>query len=124
MTDKAGAQHSRPPQQRLKTLAQAALNADVTVGQVDALLDNLTEMLSHLGRSTDAIDETMVRFNSTIKHIDELAPRLIVMIEQMEAIVDRVERLVGLGEAVVSPLSATEHAVRGVVNALRGRAGV
>ena len=28
--------------QRLKTLAQAALNADVTVGQVDSVLTGLT----------------------------------------------------------------------------------
>ncbi|MDF2824210.1 MAG: hypothetical protein K0R68_1618, partial [Mycobacterium sp.] len=32
---------ARPAQQRLRTLAQAALNADVTVGQVDTLLAGL-----------------------------------------------------------------------------------
>jgi hypothetical protein len=40
----------------------------------------------------------------------------------MEGIVGRVERIVGLGEVVMSPLAATESAVRGVVNAVR-RAG-
>ncbi len=37
----------------------------------------------------------------------------------MEGIVDRIERIVGIGEAVMSPLAATESAVRGVVNAMR-----
>ena len=38
------------------------------------------------------------------------------MVDRLEAIVDRVERIVGLGEAAVAPLAATESAVRGVVN--------
>ena len=33
-----------------------------------------------------------------------------------ESIVSRVERIVGIGESVMSPLAATEQAVRGAVN--------
>ena len=39
----------------------------------------------------------------------------------MERIVDRVERIVGVGETAVAPLAATESAARGVVNAIRQR---
>jgi hypothetical protein len=42
----------------------------------------------------------------------------------MEGIVSRVERIVGIGEAVVSPLTATEQAVRGAVNAVRRSTGL
>ena len=55
-----------PERSRIKTLTQAALNADKTVGQVGDVLDSL-------------------------------------------------------GETVMSPLSVTEHAVRGVVGRLRNR---
>ena len=42
MADRGDGVNPRPAQKRLKTLAQAALNADVTVGQVDALLGGLS----------------------------------------------------------------------------------
>jgi hypothetical protein len=53
-----------------------------------------------------------------------LAPRLIGVVERLEAIVERVERIVGLGESVMAPWSATEHAVRGAVNAVRKSTGL
>ena len=56
-----------------------------------------------------------------VPSIEEVAPRLIGVVERLEGVVDRVERIVGLGEAVMSPLTAIEHAVRGVVNTIRER---
>lgn len=115
---------ARPAQQRLRTLAQAALNADVTVGQVDTVLQGLAETLADLDSSTDKLDTTLERFNGTISRIDELAPRLIAVVDRLEAIVDRVERIVGIGESVVSPIAATENAVRGAITAMRNRTGL
>ena len=60
--------------QRIKTLTQAALNADATVEQVDTLLTDLGETLTDLNNSTSGLDATLVRFNDTITRIDELAP--------------------------------------------------
>jgi hypothetical protein len=114
----------RRAQQRLRTLAQAALNADVTVGQVDAVLSGVSETLVDLNSSTGNLDATLERFNATISRIDELASKLIGVVERLEAIVDRVERMVEVGEAVVSPFSATESAVRGMVSAVRNRTGL
>ncbi len=122
MVDKADYPSTRPAKKRLQTLAQAALNADVTVGQVDELLGTLSERLADLNRSTDGLDATLARFNETITSIDELAPRLIAVVDRMEAIVSRVERIVGIGEAVISPLAVAENTVRGVVAAVRDRA--
>jgi len=124
MVDKSDYPAPRPAKKRLQTLAQAALNADVTVGQVEEVLEGLGETLTDLNRSTDGLDATLVRFNETITKIDELAPRLIGVVERLEKIVDRVERIVDIGETVVSPLSATENAVRGVISAVRSRAGM
>ena len=39
----------------------------------------------------------------------------------VEAIVDRIDYIVGLGETVMSPLSVTEHTLRGVFDRLRHR---
>ena len=114
----------RSGRERIQKLAQAALNADVTVDQVDAILAGLGETLEDLNNSTGNLDATLVRFNETINHINELAPRLNAVVGRLEAIVDRVERIVGLGEAAVAPLAATESALRGVVNRVRRTTGL
>jgi hypothetical protein len=125
MTDKGvGRSRAASGRQRIKTLTQAALNADVTVEQVATLLTALGETLTDLDKSTSGLDTTLARFNDTITRIDELAPRLIGVVERLEAIVDRVERIVGLGESVMAPWSATEHAVRGAVKAVRKSTGL
>ena len=124
MADKGGRTGTRTGRERIQKLAQAALNADVTVDQVDAILAGLSETLKDLDKSTSGLDATLERFNETINHINELAPRLNAVVDRMEGIVARVERIVGIGEAVMSPLTATEHAVRGAVNKMRRTAGL
>lgn len=46
------------------------------------------------------------------------------MVERLESIVDRVEVIVGIGEAVMAPLAATESAVRGMIERVRKSAGL
>ena len=110
---------ARTGRERIQKLAQAALNADVTVDQVDAFLAGLGETLEDLNNSTGNLDATLERFNDTISRINELAPRLNAVVDRLEGIVDRVERIVGIGEAAMAPLAATESAVRGAINAVR-----
>ncbi len=109
--------------ERIRKLAQAALNADVTVEQVDTILEGLSETLIDLNNSTGNLDATLERFNETISRINELAPRLNAVVARLEGIVERVERIVGIGESVISPLAATEQAVRGAVNKVRRSTG-
>jgi ABC-type transporter Mla subunit MlaD len=123
MADKGGKPVRTGPE-RIRKLAQAALNADVTVEQVDTILAGLSETLEDLNNSTGNLDATLERFNETINHINELAPRLNAVVDRMEGIVGRVERIVGIGESVMSPLAATEHAVRGAVSAVRRTTGL
>jgi hypothetical protein len=125
MADTSGrSPRPRTGRERIRTLTQAALNADVTVEQVDAVLGDLGDALADLGNSTVGLDATMARFNETITRIDELAPRLIGVVERMEVIGDRVERIVGLGESVLAPWAATENAVRGALSAMRKSTGL
>jgi methyl-accepting chemotaxis protein len=125
MVDKGGSRTgARSGRERIQKLAQAALNADVTVEQVDTILAGLTETLSDLDNSTENLDATLERFNDTISRINELAPRLIAVVDRLEGIVERVERIVGIGESVMSPLAATEQAVRGAVNKVRKTTGL
>jgi len=46
---------------------------------------------------------------------------LLGLVAPVEAIVDRIEDMVKVGETLISPLSVTEHAVRGVLDRLRNR---
>ena len=124
MADKGGRPAVRTGGERIRKLAQAALNADVTVEQVDTILEGLTETLEDLNKSTGNLDATLERFNDTISRINELAPRLNAVVDRMEGIVVRVERIVGVGESVIFPLAATEQAVRGAVNKVRRSAGL
>lgn len=119
MADRGGRTGVRRGRERFQKLAQAARNADVTVGQVDTILVGLAETLEGLNNSTGNLDATLDRFNDTISRINELAPRLNAVVDRLEGIVARVERIVGIGEAAVAPLAATESAVRGAINALR-----
>src|SRR5829696_4374208 len=113
MADKGGKPVRTGPE-RIMKLAQAALNADVTVEQVDTILEGLSETLVDLNNSTENLDATLERFNETNNQINELAPRLIAV----------VERIVGGGESVMGPLAATEQAVRGAVNKVRRTTGI
>ncbi len=114
MADK-GDGRTRPAGRRIRTLTQAALNADATVVQVETLLTDLDRTVVTLNNSIGDLDVTLDRFNKTITSIDELAPRLIAMVERLELIVARVEAIVEIGEAIASPLAAVEGAVRGAL---------
>ncbi len=71
MVDKDGKPVRTGPE-RIRKLAQAALNADVTVEQVDTILEGLSETLVDLNNSTGNLDATLERFNETINSINEL----------------------------------------------------
>jgi ABC-type transporter Mla subunit MlaD len=111
MADKGGARTGR---ERIKTLAQAALNADLTVEQVDQVLNNLVASLAALDNSIEGLDGSLETFNSSLTYLNDTLGRL-------EGIVDRVERIVEIGEAAVAPLAATESAVQRVVKAVTRR---
>jgi ABC-type transporter Mla subunit MlaD len=119
---------SGPERNRIKTLTQAALNADKTVEQVEDVLDSLGKTMNELNSSLSALNKTVARLDGGLDHLegtmeslDELAKRLITLVEPVQAIVERIDYMVSMGETVMSPLSATEHAVRGVVDRLRNR---
>ena len=119
---------SGPERSRIKTLTQAALNADKTVEQVEDVLDGLSKTMVELNSSLSALNSTVERLEGGLDHLegvlhslDNLAQRLIALVEPVEAIVQRIDYMVGVGETVMSPLSVTEHAVRGVMDRLRYR---
>ncbi|MFZ0904806.1 MAG: ATPase [Mycobacterium sp.] len=126
MADKSAG--GRPPRQRLKTLTQAAMNADVTVGQLEDVLgglgDTLTDLnnsLTRLNEAVDRLDDGLDHFEATLGRIDDLMKRLVTLVAPVEAIVERIDYMVGVGETVMSPLSVADRAVRNAVNSLRNR---
>ncbi|MFA7514516.1 MAG: ATPase, partial [Mycolicibacterium vanbaalenii] len=64
MADKGGRPVRTGPE-RIRKLAQAAMNADVTVEQVDTILEGLGETLEDLNKATANLDVTLERFNDT-----------------------------------------------------------
>ncbi|MCV7399094.1 ATPase [Mycobacterium fragae] len=126
MADKTA--RNRPPRERIKTLTQAAMNADVTVGQLEDLLGGLGETLKDLNSSlarlngaVERLDGGLDHFEATLSRIDDLMGRLVTLVAPIEAIVERIDYIVGVGETVMTPVSTTEHAIRGMLNALRNR---
>jgi ABC-type transporter Mla subunit MlaD len=126
MADKSAG--DRPARQRIKTLTQAAMNADVTVNQLEDVLgglgDTLTDLnnsLSNLNGAVERLDGGLDHFEATLSRIDDLMKRLVTLVAPVEAIVERIDYMVGVGETVMSPLSVTEHAFRNMINAVRDR---
>jgi ABC-type transporter Mla subunit MlaD len=126
MADKSAG--DRPARQRIKTLTQAAMNADVTVNQLEGVLGGLGDTLgdlntslSNLNSAVDRLDNGLDHFEATLGRIDDLMKRLVTLVAPVEAIVERIDYMVGIGETVMSPLSVTEHAIRNAFSALRNR---
>jgi hypothetical protein len=114
----------RTGRERIKTLAQAALNADLTVEQVDTVLNNLVSSLAALDKSIAGLDGSLVTFNESLSYLNETLSRLEGIVDKVEPVVgllDRVDRIVEVGETAVAPLAATETAVRQVVKSIRDR---
>ncbi|MDT5259276.1 MAG: hypothetical protein QOD10_4356 [Mycobacterium sp.] len=119
---------SGPERSRIKTLTQAALNADKTVEQVEDVLDSLGKTMVELNSSLTTLNATVERLGGGLDHLegtllslDDLAKRLITLVAPVEAIVQRIDYIVSVGETVMSPLSVTEQAVRGFLDRLRNR---
>jgi methyl-accepting chemotaxis protein len=131
MADRTERPPRRTGRERIKTLTQAALNADVTVEQVDDVLTGLRETLGSLNNSIEGLDTslekldaTLSRLNESISTLDKLTAPLVSMVEQVETLVERFERIAGVGETLMSPLAATENALRGAVSAVRKSTGL
>jgi ABC-type transporter Mla subunit MlaD len=126
MADKSAG--DRPARQRIKSLAQAAMNADVTVEQLEDVLGGLGESLTdlnksltHLNTAVDRLNGGLDHFEATLSRIDDLMGRLATLVAPVEAVVQRIDHMMGVGETVLAPLSVTERAVRNAFNALRSR---
>jgi len=100
-----------PARSRTKTLTQAALNADMRVEQVDDLLDGLGKTMLELSSSLSALNSAVERLEGGLDHLEGT----------LSSLDDLARPLIALVKTVMSPLSLTEHAVRGVLDRLRHR---
>lgn len=114
-----------PERQRFKKLAQAALNADVTVDQVEGILadlgDTLVDMnktMTGLDGAIDTMDATLSKLSGTLDQVDSTIATMGDIVDRLEQVVSRVEVLVGIGEAALRPLGAIETAGRTVASRL------
>ena len=106
-----------------------AAKAEALIKQHLSLMDiagteNPADIRNELGMSMEAgvgIYRTEELMQGTIDKINDIPPKMLKVVEQMEGVVSRVEAIVGLAETIVSPITATESAVREVFKALRSR---
>ena len=57
------------------------------------------------GRDCLTLDDGLDHFEATLGRIDDLMKRLVTLVAPVEAIVERIDYMVGIGETVMSPLS-------------------
>lgn len=109
--------------QRFRRLAQAALNADLTVSQVDTILTDLDGALTgidatmgDMNATITTLDGALNRFVESLDNVDAIAERMVAVVARLEMVVDRVERLVGVAEIALKPIGMIESAGRGVAD--------
>jgi len=90
------------------------MNADETVDQMDHILDDLEVSLAGLNKA-------VVTMEASLAYFDETLNRLNAGLGQLEGMMGRVMTLVVVAESAMSPVVATESAVRGMINAIRGK---
>ena len=112
---------------RFRKLAQAALNADATVDQVNVILTDMATALDGFDRGLRDFDGTLTRLDDTLDdfvvtlaRVDRAVDRLDEIVTRMADVVTRVERIVDLGERALSPVLAVELGVRRVVAGVVG----
>ena len=64
-----------------------------------------------LNKAVGTMEASLEYFNQTLHRLNE-------SLEQLESMMGRVQRLVDVAESAMSPMVATESAVRGVINAV------
>ncbi|MFZ2501905.1 MAG: hypothetical protein WAW88_04495 [Nocardioides sp.] len=111
--------------QRLRKLAQAAMNADQTVGQVEGIVEDLgpvlqglTGTIGELDGAIDNLETTLERLNASLDNVDNTVNRMAGVVTRLERVVSQVEVLVSIGETAMKPLGALESAGRGVAGLL------
>lgn len=120
MADKGVQSGVRPGErQRFRKLAQAALNADMTVDQVDTILADMGDALDGLGSTLTDLDGTIARMETTLTQlsttlvqVDQTVDRMAEVVGRLEQIVGRVEAIVAMTETALRPLGALESAGR------------
>ena len=93
-----------------------------SIGALGVLIRrNVLVMFMCVELMLNAANLTFVTFARMMNDIGGQVLVFFVLVAPVEAIVERIDYIVSLGETVVSPLSVTEHAVRGIVDRLRNR---
>lgn len=111
--------------QRLRRLAQAALNADMTVDQVNTILDAVGGTLGDMDRTIggldgtiDSLDATLSRFGDTLDDVDATVAKLSDVVDRLERVTGRLEIIVGVAEFAVRPIVVLESLGRSVATGL------
>ncbi|WP_408016171.1 hypothetical protein [Rhodococcus artemisiae] len=111
----------QPERQRLRKLAQAALNADMTVDQLQTIIGDLDRTLGNMDNTISGLDGaiaglgvTLARFDRTLDQVDATVTKMGDVVGRLERVTGRLESLVDIAEIATRPLGALESAGRGI----------
>ncbi|MGN5238717.1 MULTISPECIES: hypothetical protein [unclassified Rhodococcus (in: high G+C Gram-positive bacteria)] len=111
----------QPERQRLRKLAQAALNADMTVDQLQTIIGDLDRTLGNMDHTISGLDGaiaglgvTLARFDRTLDQVDATVSQMSDVVGRLERVTGRLESLVDIAEIAVRPLGALEWAGRSI----------
>ncbi|WP_461168300.1 hypothetical protein [Tsukamurella serpentis] len=88
---------------RIRNLASAALNADMTIDQATAMLDGMAVTLENMSATMATFDETVARVNRNLDEFERLTARFSATLEKTDAALEKVNLLLAVpGTAVTA----------------------
>ena len=77
--------------------------------------------VSQLNGTVERLESGLDHLDGTLASLDNLAKTLLTVLQPVELILERMDNIVSWGETMMTPISATEHVFRGVMDRLRSR---
>ena len=102
---------------RVKKLASAALNADVTIDQATAVLNDLAGTIEGMDTSMADFDVTVARVNASLDEFDRLVGAIAVTLGKADNALER------LNAILAAPLALADAAESVLISPVTGAVG-
>ncbi|WP_019203769.1 hypothetical protein [Tsukamurella sp. 1534] len=97
---------------RIRNLASAAMNADVTIDQATAIIDGLGDTMQRMDATMSDFDSTLVRMNRDLDEFESLMAAIAATVARTDAAITKVNALLDVptaalgvaGKAIAGPV--------------------
>ncbi|MDF0531026.1 hypothetical protein P0W64_21030 [Tsukamurella sp. 8F] len=108
---------------RFQKLASAALNADVTIDQATAVVNDLSDTIRGMDSTMEAFDETLVRINRDLGDFEQLMAAIAQTTARVNAALDNVDKLLSAPAALGTAAASVLHPASDIANSAAGTVG-